>query len=204
MKKQIILLTVFALFSLVLFSQNISIKRNMYDKGKLEKIDNGDSLKGNDLQRAHKDILNLGYKMGLGKYNRNRFSVNSTSSYQIESYLSLGYGVAGRYYHDEEAILTQLLTEFKISDFRDKNNLPYLAIRYGPSFEITDSEYFKDTGFLLDFSLGYNFNISNNILINMEAGYAFQEADVYDKSGLNNDVELEAISLSVGILKIED
>ena len=203
MKKQIILLTVFALFSLSLFSQNMSIKRNLYDKGKLEEIDKRDSLKENDLQCAPRDILDVGYKRGMGEYNKNRIFLNSISSYQIKPYLSLGYGGAVRYYYDEEAILMPLLTEFRI-DFTDITALPFLAIRLGHSFELTDSEYFKDTGFNVNISLGDKFNISNNIRINMEVGYGFQEADVYNSSGLNNNVVLQAVSLGVGIMRFED
>ena len=203
MKKQFILLTVFALFSLSLFSQNISIKRNLYDKGKLEKINKEDSLKENDLQCATIDIFDVGYKKGMGEYNKNRFFLNAISSYQIKPYLSLGYGGAVRYYYDEEAIIMPFLTEFRI-DFTDITALPFLAIRFGHSFELTDSEYFKDTGFNVNISLGDKFNISNNIRINMELGYGFQEADVYNSSGLHNNVVLQAISLGVGIMRLED
>lgn len=197
------MLAVLVLFSLSLFSQNMSVKRNIHTKEKQEKTDNEDSsATESGLQCVSNDILDVGYQLGMGKYKKNRFSLNALPIYQVKPYLRLGYGGALRYYHDEEAILVPLLTEFRISYYRYKYNLPYLGARFGYSFELTDSEYFKDTGLLVDLTLGYSFNISNNTLLNMEVGYAFQEAIIYyDDSYLNKDVGLHAISFSVGILR---
>lgn len=201
MKKQFLLIISFVFFTLPpLFGQYMNSKRIIYDKVKQEKADFGDtSLTKNNRQCAQTDILDIGYQIGVGDYKNNRFFLNALWGYQIRPHFSLGYGGGMRYYHDQEAILIPFLTEFRF-DFSDKTALPFLAMRIGHSLEITDSEYFKDAGFLLNFSLGYNFNISNNILFNMEAGYAFQEADIYGDSGLHNNIGLGAISISVGVI----
>lgn len=196
MKQQMILITVFALFFLSVFGQGDSTKRTLPEKGKQEKMNNGDSSKVNCLHCFYKRT-NWGYQRGVGKYNTDRFSINYMSIYQITSYLSLGYGASVDFYLEEDAILLPLLTEIGIK-IPEKNNIPYLAIRFGAPFELNDSEYFKDTGYLLNFSLGHSFDIPA-ALINMEVGYVSQGADIYNNSGLRRDVWLHAIRLSVGI-----
>ena len=105
MKQQMILITVFALFSLSVFGEGDSTKRTMPDKGKREKISNGDSLKLNCLYCAAYKRTSLGYQIGVGEYSTDRFSINHMYSYQITSYLSLGYGASVDFYLEEDAIL---------------------------------------------------------------------------------------------------
>jgi len=203
MKKHISLLIVLILLAIPLLSQNMDFERssyNSYNRDLQENtVDRDSSLTKEYVQCAQLDILDVGYHIGVGSNKKNRFFLNAFWGYKIRPYFILGYGWAMHYYYDEEAVLIPFMTEFRF-DIPDKRALPFLAIRVGHSLEITNSKYFKDTGFLLNFSLGYNLHISNDIHINMEAGYAYQEADIFKDSSLHNDLGLQAISLSVGII----
>lgn len=197
MKNKSILIITFAFLTFTLPGQKDSAQGVMSVKSLHEKPDNVGSSIQNCPQYSQIRSFNWGYQIGMGKFNRNRFFLNYLSSYRLNPYLSLGYGGALHFYND--AILLPVLTELKLN-FTDKNKLPYLGIRFGAPFIVSGSKYFYDTGYLLGLSLGYKFDISKNTLLNIEAGYVFQEADIYNYSRLNDDVILHALSLSVGLM----
>ncbi len=171
-------------------------------------------LSGTDGEKIKYPILNsispekgfikyaeIGYSLGVGKFDIDFFKLNAILAYKINPYISLGLGTGLRYALDVSDALIPFFVDFRAN--LNKKNIPvYLAVDWGYSLDVT-SDY-KTEGFylLINPSAGINFKLSDKIRMNVGLGYDFRKFKL-NYSGYNvphgSTVNITGISVNTGI-----
>ena len=178
----------------------------VYQMNEIEKLtreaeqrNRGGSFSDSGLQVGYKGIVELGYQIGTGDYGIDRLKINIINGYQLNPYISLGFGTGLRYFFPaapaSEAALIPIFADLR-ANFMDNNVSPYLSLGIGYSFDA--SNRFEGVGFLLNPTIGVSFKISEKSALNVGLGYEMQRMKFfnwYDYITENSG----AIGINVGV-----
>lgn len=151
------------------------------------------SSNGQGMQTGYKGIIELGYAIGVGDYDLDRFKFHFINGYQFNPFFSLGFGTGFHYYdlYDDQWLIP-FFADFR-AHFLDNPISPYLSLGVGYSFNASND--FKGEGFLMNPTIGVSFKVARKTAINVGIGYDLQRIKVMDGYSVN----CGAFSINAGV-----
>ncbi|WP_016777578.1 hypothetical protein [Anaerophaga thermohalophila] len=162
-----------------------------------EAIQESNKRESSGLKNGYRGIAEVGYGFAVGDYGLDRIMVNFVNGYQLNPHFFFGVGTGLRYYSEaDNAMVVPFFADFR-TYFMDRNFSPNIGIGIGYSFEA--SEGFEGLGLLFNPSVGVDFEVGNDLFMNVGMAYEMQriEFEYYGRSTFENS---GAISLNVGVL----
>ncbi|MCL3782208.1 hypothetical protein EMN47_17610 [Prolixibacteraceae bacterium JC049] len=146
-------------------------------------------------QSFNKKIIEFGYQIGFSQHGMDRIKFDIKNNYQMNPYLSLGFGTGLRYYYSQSDILIPVFANLK-TNFSTKSISPYFSFIIGYSFLPEHS--FEGAGIIVNPAIGIDFKISNTST-NVGIGYEIQHRHVGYLNESNIYKNSNAISIHIGI-----
>ena len=138
------------------------------------------------LKSGYKGIAEAGFLFGVGQYVANRQKIDVINGYQINPYLSLGFGAGVRRYRIDNlsGYLFPIYGDLRVN-FTDSKISPYLSVDAGYSFGNTA------VGLFLSPAAGVTMKIARKTAVNIGLGYEMQRFSI---GYLFGNVDYHAIS----------
>ena len=125
-------------------------------------------------QSGYKGIVEFGYHIGVGDNGIDRYGLNVINGYQINPYISLGFGIGLRNYSPNWKVVP-LFADFRMRFDDDNNVASYLCLGIGYSLNAANFKRFRGVGFFFNPTMGVSFRLSNRSAINVGLGYEMQK-----------------------------
>lgn len=129
-----------------------------------------------DLYKSILINIEVGYEYGLGLDSISRTVTDFSLIITPDNFFGFGAGFGLRYYPDIEQVLLPIYVEIRGYPFTYRKLwLPYVAVKLGHSFELTDN--FHPTGFMATPSVGIMYENRNNKFYSIAISYSIQSIE---------------------------
>ncbi len=132
-------------------------------------------------QNCYRGYVDLGYSIGVGDYEFDRFEINTSHGYQFTPYLFFGAGFGFHFMNSYES------KTLVFPDTRDnKVDIPifanircnFLKKKISPFIDVKGGTYVTNNGELyVNASIGCRFSIDKKQAINLSIGYSVEELE---------------------------
>lgn len=131
---------------------------------------------------GYRGLLDLGYIVGIGDYDFNRYELNTSHGYQFNSYLFLGVGTGLHYMSKYETAGSTIALDQR----KATTDIPVFAnikcnmgkSKYAPFIDLKGGKYLTNNGGLYaNISAGLRIATNERSAVNFSVGYTLQELE---------------------------
>jgi hypothetical protein len=154
-----------------------------------------DTIASSNSQMRYIGYAELGYSAGIGNEGLSVLKLNVVNGYQINQYLSIGFGTGLRYFIGFDAAVLPIFANFR-AHLANKKVSPYFSMDAGTTLNIFDG--FRNIGALVSPTGGLSIRFHDNSTINFGIGYEMQGLTLYKNNGSSIKVNSNGLSFILG------
>lgn len=154
-----------------------------------------DTIASSNSQMRYVGYAELGYSAGIGNEGLSVLKLNVINGYQINQYLSIGFGTGLRYFIGFDAAVLPIFANFR-AHLANKKVSPYFSMDAGTTLNIFDG--FRNIGALVSPTGGLSIRFHDNSTINFGIGYEMQALTLYKNNGSSLKVNSNGLSFILG------
>lgn len=131
---------------------------------------------------GYRGLIDVGYTVGVGDYDFNRYELNTSHGYQFNPFFFLGVGTGLHYMSEYETAGSSIGLDYR----KSKTDIPVFAnikcsmskSKYAPFIDLKGGKYLTNNGGLYaNISAGLRIATNEKNALNLSIGYTLQELE---------------------------
>ena len=140
------------------------------------------------VNKGYKGSVELGFAAGAGTVGHNRGEFIHVSGYQFNKWLSVGVGVGIQVWQVTQQVTLPLFIDIE-SIFMEKTISPYVNLRTGYCWGLSQDEMLPKDGVYFSPTVGFRWGISYKMALKLGVGYLMQSSDILQNYHTLNQFE---------------